>query len=76
MIQIQTAKVFYSPAAGRRFFTKKAAISAEATCLILKKYPPEPFEHDNGAGCDIRYDDPDRYEKLHKRLCRLIKRAC
>jgi len=76
MIQVQTAKVFYSPTMGRRYFSKHAAISAEARALILKKYPPEPFEPDTGAGWHIQYDDQDRYEKLHKRLCRLIKRAC
>lgn len=73
MIQKQIATVWYAPTRGRRYFSKTAAISAEATALILKKYPLEPYEEDTGYSYDIRVDDPDHFNKLHNRLCRILK---
>lgn len=75
MIQEQNATVFYSPTMGRRYLNKYAAISAEARALIYKKYPQEAFEPDTGHCYDIATHEADKYNKLHKRLYRLILRS-
>jgi hypothetical protein len=72
-IESVKANVFYAPTKKRRYFSRQAAINGEATAIILKRHPLEPFESDTGAGYDIRIDEPDRYEKMHRRLCRIIK---
>ena len=74
MIQRTTATVFYSPAARRRYFSLHGAATAEARAKILKKYPVEPYEEDTGAGYDIRFHEPGRYEKLLLRMVRIIKK--
>ena len=72
MIEVQTAKIYYAPIRGRRYFSKFAAIHAETTAIILKKYPIEHFESDTGACYDIRFDDEERYAKMYRRLKRLM----
>ena len=76
MIEKQQATVFYAPKAGRRYFTKSAAIKAEAKAIIYAKYPRESFEPDTGYSFDIETDCPKRYAIMFRRMCRLVKRSC
>lgn len=73
MIIKQQATVWYAPTRKRRYFSKDSAISGEASAIIFKRYPIEPFERETGYGYDIRVSEPERFEKMHRRLCRLIK---
>ena len=75
MIENQLAKVWYAPTRRRRYFSKSAAIKGEATAVILQKYPIEPYEYDTGAGFDIRHDEPERFKKMHRRVCKIIAKA-
>ena len=79
IIKKQQATVWYSPSRGKRYLTKRAAISAEATALIYKRHPIEPPEHGGFPGCysgyDIKYDEPYRYSILHRRVKRLISKS-
>jgi hypothetical protein len=81
MIEARTAKVWYSPAMGRRYFTKAGAAKAEARAKIMAKHPVEKavFDHRNGMyhepDYDFRYSEPERYAKMHRRMVRLIYKA-
>lgn len=77
MIEKQQATVWLAPTKGRRYFTRKAAIKAEARALIFKKYPKEE-NHDefrSWIDYDIEQAEPERYEKMHRRMCRILERA-
>lgn len=74
-IEKQQATVWYAPTRRRRYLSRAGAIKGEATALILKRYPVEPYEYDTGAGFDIRYHEPERFEKMHRRVCRIIEKA-
>ena len=72
MIEQQQATAYYSPSAGRRFFTKKGALDAETAARIYKKHPKTPFDPDTGEGYSIKFDEPERYAKMFRRLRRII----
>lgn len=77
MIEERIAKVYFSPSAGRRYFTKRAALMAEATARIEKKYPTEKAEYDH-IGCTyggFHWTAIPRHDVLFRRYFRLIKRA-
>lgn len=76
MIEARTRKVFYAPTANRHFFTKRAAINAEAKALIKIKHPSEASESEP----DIGYYSPGwhwtemrRSEVLLRRVKRMVK---
>lgn len=76
-ISTQTATVYYSPSAKRRYLTKRGAIAAEARAMIAKKYPTEFEERDERA----RVTHPGWHwsllphaEDLYQRLCRLLSK--
>jgi hypothetical protein len=76
MIEERQAKVYYSPSAGRRFLTKRAAIRAEARALIEQRYPTERSEYDDRGMCEHpgwHWHLLDNSEKLYRRVCRLVK---
>ena len=73
MIEIQTAKVYYAPTKGRRYFTKSAAIKAEALAIILKKYPVVDFEPETGFYADIRTEQPERFERMMRSMIYKLK---
>mgnify|MGYP006126423709 CR=1 FL=1 len=74
MIVQQEAIVYYAPTKGRRYFSKRSAIIAEAKAIIYKKYPPIPFDTETGECYSMELDEPERYGKMHRRLSRqLIK---
>jgi hypothetical protein len=77
MIEKRTATVFYAPTKRRRYFSMQAAISGEATALILKKHPTEQSEYDDSMRCtyggwDIRFNEPDKFATMHRRLSRIL----
>lgn len=75
-INKQIAEVYFSPSAGRRYLTKRAAIQAEARAIILAKYPKERADYEDGRmtypGWSLKTDEPERYEKLLKRIARIL----
>ena len=71
----ETAIVYYAPTRGRRYFVKSAAIKNEAIAIILKRYPIEHFEFDTGHSYDIRYDEPERFERMLSLLSYKIKQS-
>lgn len=80
MISVDKATVYRAPTAGRRYFTKRAAINAEARALIFKKYPIEggPFIGHEGPDDDyinIEQHEPDRFATMLRRMKRLISQA-
>lgn len=76
MIDMKVRKVWFSPARGRHFLTRRAAIRAEAHAKIFDRYPYERPDYENGfltyPGYSIQHDEPERYQKLLRRMMRLI----
>lgn len=79
MITSTTTTVWHSSVKGRRYLSRRAAVEAEVRTIIYRLYPPENPEFDNVGmtypGYDIKHDDPDRYEKLHRRIKRIVERS-
>lgn len=74
-VTTEVVKVYYSPTRNRRYFSKEAAIKAEAKARIFKKYPSEPYESDTGyAGYNIWADRPEFYQRALRFLSYLIKK--
>lgn len=74
-VTTEVVRVYYSPTRNRRYFSKEAAIKAEAKARIFKKYPSEPYESDTGyAGYNILDDRPEFYHRALRFLCYLIKK--
>lgn len=48
MIETRVKKVFYSASANRHYFTRIAAVKAEARMLIMRKHPTESSEDNTG----------------------------
>lgn len=79
VITATTVTVYHSSEKGRRYLSRRAAISAEVRHIIYRLYPVEQAEFDGVGmtypGYDIAQDDPDRYSKLHRRIKRLVERS-
>lgn len=75
MISTVKTIAYYAPTKGRRYFSKSAAIKAEARAIILKRYPNENFERDTGHSFDMRINEPEKYEVMFRRMCRIVKNA-
>lgn len=79
MIKQMTATVWFSPAKGRRYLSKSAAICAETKAKIFARYPSESPDYDNGhltyQGWNIADDEPERYRKMYRRLRRLVAKS-
>lgn len=79
MITSTTTTVWHSSVKGRRYFSRRAAVEAEVRSIIYKLFPTERADYDNGIqvypGYDIKYDEPERYAKLHRRIKRLVERS-
>jgi len=73
MIEKQQATVYYSPAAGRRYLTKKAAIHNEVMAKIRNKYPTI---NDRECGefwhCSV---DLEGFDKIYRRMTRLVAKC-
>ena len=75
-VTTEVVKVYYSPTRNWRYFSKEAAIKAEAKARIFKKYPSEPYESDTGyAGYNIWDDRPEFYQRALRFLSYLIKKS-
>jgi hypothetical protein len=61
---------FYSQARRRYFFTKKAAVRAEASAIIRKRYPSE---HGDETGGGFHWTQLPRSEVMLRRLARKIE---
>lgn len=79
-ITVSTAVIYYAPTAGRRYFSKGAAVNAETRAIIKRKYPDESAPQDTngqqiGQAWSMEYDDPARWAKIYRRLRRQVFRA-
>lgn len=75
MIQVESAKVYRSPRAGRRYFSLAAAVNAEARAIIKAKYPDERAEYDSGhiTYPGFHWVTLPRSEVMYRRLARLVR---
>lgn len=76
-ITTETATVYRAPTAGRRYFTKSAAIHAEACAIIKRKHETvnDPGDHITPGEFWFWRTDLPRAEVLLRRMKRLVKRA-
>ena len=73
---VEKATVYYAPTRNRRYFTATAAARAEASAMMLKKYPTEYSGTQYGGERAVwHWTDEARNKRTHERLVRLIKRA-
>ncbi|WP_210502014.1 hypothetical protein [Pantoea ananatis] len=77
-VQSQQTKVWYSPTKRRRYFSRYAAVHAEAKAKILNRYPTEKPEYDNGfltyPGFHFPSEEPEKFAKMMRRLKRMINK--
>ncbi|QBF27185.1 hypothetical protein EXN22_16345 [Pseudomonas tructae] len=82
-IKAQQATVYYAPTAGRRFFTRSAAINKEARAIIKKHFPDEPGHDCSEEACgwcqdpgwSLEHDQPERFKRYHRMLTGALRRA-
>ena len=75
----QCAKVWYAPTKRRRYFSKSAAVNAEALAQIMNRHPIEQAAYTYEValidpGFDWTREEPERYEKMLRRLKRIISK--
>jgi hypothetical protein len=78
VIEARTKKVFYSQTANRHYFTKLAAIKAEARALLIKKHPTESAENEPEIGHYYpgwHWTELKRSDVLYRRVMRMVKNA-
>lgn len=83
MITKTTATVYYAPTKGRRYFSKSAAIRAEARAIIKKHCPDEPSCQCTPEYCGMCGDPgwsleeafPDRHARYMRMLTRALGRV-
>lgn len=81
-VQTKQATVYFAPTAGRRYFTKSAAINKEARAIIKKHFPDEPA-HDCSDSCgwcqdpgwSFEHDQRARFERYYRMLTFALKRT-
>lgn len=69
--------VYRAPTKGRAYLTLRAAAKAEADSMIVRKYPTEKPEYENGM-CyygGYHWSSEERLLRVHKRLVRHLLRA-
>ena len=75
-IEIAQRTVYRAPTRGKSYLTARSAAKAEATAMIVKKYPSEKPEYDDGY-CTYggwTWTQDDRLVRLNARLVRMILR--
>lgn len=74
MIETAQRTVYLSPSRGRAYLTAKGAANAEANFMLVKKYPTEKAEYQNGFCYDRGYhwSEDEFLRRVHERLVRLI----
>jgi len=79
MIQIETATVYRG--GGRRYFTKRAAVVAEARAKLRERCDCDYCDHPERPGCPTEqlpcqyHDGSERAEKILRRLTRIYMNA-
>lgn len=79
-IKTLQAQVYYAPTAGKRYFTKRAAINKEARAII-KKYFPDERGCPGGAcsygdpGWTMEVDQPERWARYYRLLTAALKKT-
>lgn len=74
MIEKQQATVYYAPTRGRRYFTRSAAINAEARAIIKKHYPDQPSDPDD-PGWSMERDETMQFASNLDRLVRALSKG-
>ena len=69
-----TRPAYYAPTRGRYFFTRAAAIRAEAIAIIKRKYPTERGDTDIGD-TGWHWSELKRSDVLLRRMFRVVQRA-
>jgi hypothetical protein len=77
MIQAKTITAYFAPTKGKTYITKAGAIKAETHAIIMRRHPWEGADHDDEGRCTyrgwhIQYDEPERYDKMFRRLRRIV----
>ena len=80
-IEAKQAAIYYASTARRRFFTKRAAIGAEARAIIQKYFPsdkpcrcsPDRCGMCRDPGWSLEADQPERYERYIRKLSAALK---
>lgn len=78
MIERQQAIAYYAPTKGRRYFSKSAAINAEARAIIKKHFQEELPCYDEDCGCHspgwcLEADQPERFKRFFDKLKRALR---
>lgn len=79
-ITTKTATVYYAPTKGRRYFSKAAAIRAEACAIIKKHCPDEPGCSLMGCDCgdqgwSLEHGMPERHARYMRMLTAALKKV-
>lgn len=79
-IERQTTTTYYAPTKRRRYFTKSAAIKAEAKAIIKKHFPDErgcsePFCECGDPGWSLEIDQPERWSRYYRKLCAALRKT-
>ena len=72
MIKKVEAIVYFSPTAGRRYFTKKAAIHNEVMAKLRNKYPTI---NDSECGEFFHCSDLQRFDVIYRRLYNILDKS-
>lgn len=72
MIQAKQRIVYFAPLAGRHYQSLTAACHANARARIRSKYPNEE-DRETGYWYSFEQSEPERYERLLKRLKRIFR---
>ncbi len=68
-VTVETATVYRG--GGRRWFSRRAAVHAEAVAIIKRKHPTERFDSETGDG--FHWTELPRSEVLLRRVRRLVQ---
>lgn len=74
MIEARTKKIYWSSLKKRHYMSKHSVIHAETRTIILKRYPPVCLNEFNEFE-DIRYDEPERYARMYKKLRYIVAKS-
>lgn len=76
MIEARTKKIYWSSLNKRHYMSKHSVIHAETRGIILNKYPRYRGDIDDGFHFeDIRYDEPERYARMYKKLRYIVAKS-
>lgn len=75
-IKTDVQRVYTAPTKGRRYLTARAAANAEANALLVRKYPTQQAEYEDGRMYypGYHWTTDERLLRVHKRLARMLLR--